>query len=63
MKKDYSLDPHVLRAIREGHDTREALMAIDNLRLQTWADVSESLQRLVKHGALIQTKKGWRLPT
>lgn len=56
-----ALETQVLAAIRAGHTTREALMAIDGIRLMTWARVSEALAELVKRRALVQTKAGWRL--
>ncbi|MDR9837078.1 MULTISPECIES: hypothetical protein [Herbaspirillum] len=55
------LDEEILSAIRNGSDTREKLMNISNLRVQTWSVVSDRLRALVKDRALIATKAGWRL--
>lgn len=55
------LDEDILNAIRNGHATREKLMAIEGLRLRTWAVVAERLNILTKRGALVANKAGWRI--
>jgi hypothetical protein len=55
------LDEQLLQAIRAGHTTRAKLMAIDRLRLMTWAVIGERLTILSKRGALVASKAGWRI--
>jgi len=55
------LDEKILTAIREGNTSREKLMHIDELRVNTWAVVGERLKALTKRGAVIASKAGWRL--
>lgn len=56
-----SLDDQILDAIRAGNSRRVDLMAIDSLRLRTWAVVAERLNILTKRRALVATKAGWRI--
>lgn len=55
------LDEKILAAIRAGSSTREKLMQIDALRINTWAVIGERLNAMTKRGALIASKAGWRL--
>jgi hypothetical protein len=55
------LDEKILSAIREGKDSRGALMQIASIRINTWAVVAERLRVLTKRGTLIASKAGWRL--
>lgn len=61
MANDNHLDEKILAAIREGKSSREKLMQIEVLRVNTWAVVGERLNVLTKRGALIASKAGWRL--
>jgi hypothetical protein len=56
-----SLDDQILAAVRAGHASRAQLMAIESLRLMTWAAVNERLKALTKAGSLVSTSTGWRL--
>jgi hypothetical protein len=58
---DNQLDEKIFAAIRDGNGSREKLMQIDTLRLNTWAVVGGRLNVLTKRGALIASKAGWRL--
>lgn len=41
--------------------TRADLMAIEDVRIMTWASVQAALKNLVKARAVIEVKTGWRL--
>jgi hypothetical protein len=56
-----SLDDQILVAIGAGHASRAQLMAIESLRLMTWAAVNERPKALTKAGSLESTSTGWRL--
>lgn len=55
------LDEKILAAIRNGNASREKLMQIDSLRVNTWAVIGVRLNSLTKSGTLIASKAGWRL--
>ncbi len=55
------LDAQILAAIRAGHASRAQLIAIESLRLMTWAAVNERLKTLTKAGSRVSTSTGWRL--
>ena len=61
MANDNQLDEKILTAIRVGNGSREKLMQIEVLRVNTWAVVGERLNVLTKRGALVASKAGWRL--